>query len=431
MLLLLSLSVYCCSGFFLHSVNPYRSLNSRNNQFRHSSRQQNVVTSVLHTTEILPHSPLITSFISQFKAIFTGQYVIERHLFQKVQKLMSLTDLIVTVALIYSYKPILRIIYEIVHLFVKEKPTYRSSLIGHLEETVKFVVFFPPFLYTVDLFTILINYLGVNFKTKGNLPHLAATIAVFGIIGSFATRTKDWIFLRVRKTLSNSSRDYAKERITDELVSVAIWIVIAAFCLEISSKELGIGIGSMFALGGIGSASFVLAMRSSMENLIGGLLLKFQDKFRVGEKISLPAGNGDGVVEEISYLSTKIRKDDDSYITVPNAKFTQGEVINWSRTPFRLFKTNIVVKESNIKLLPQIIEAIRHSLCDDPAVEAKQRDLIVSATGFNAGSVVIEIQARLKGNSDQEVATVRTRVVDKIASTVENIYSLDGKPPTL
>ena len=47
----------------------------------------------------------------------------------------------------------------------------------------------------------------------------------------------------------------------------------------------------MFALGGIGSASVVLAMRSTMENLIGGLVLKLQDKIRVGEIVTVPGGD--------------------------------------------------------------------------------------------------------------------------------------------
>ena len=50
-------------------------------------------------------------------------------------------------------------------------------------------------------------------------------------------------------------------------------------------------LGSVFALGGIGSASVVLALRSTMENLISGLVLKLQDKIRVGEIVTVPGGD--------------------------------------------------------------------------------------------------------------------------------------------
>jgi hypothetical protein len=57
------------------------------------------------------------------------------------------------------------------------------------------------------------------------------------------------------------------------------------------SLEMGFALGSFFALGGLGSASAVLAMRDTMENVIGGLLLKFSDKLRIGELVTIP-GSG-------------------------------------------------------------------------------------------------------------------------------------------
>ena len=56
-------------------------------------------------------------------------------------------------------------------------------------------------------------------------------------------------------------------------------------------SSLSAPLGSIFAVGGIGSASVILALRSTMENVIGGLLLKLEDKIRVGEVITVP---GDG-----------------------------------------------------------------------------------------------------------------------------------------
>lgn len=49
---------------------------------------------------------------------------------------------------------------------------------------------------------------------------------------------------------------------------------------------LGFALGSMLTIGGIGSASLVLALREPMENLLSGIALKVQDRFRVGEHVS-------------------------------------------------------------------------------------------------------------------------------------------------
>ena len=181
-------------------------------------------------------------------------------------------------------------------------------------------------------------------------------------------------------------------------------------------------------MGGIGSASVVLALRSTMENVISGLLLKLEDKIRVGEIITVPgdgkksgthtalllkfyignitrnnyfyvifeyhimgmqldwhvyfllcvsvivsslfphvfellipqsdlpnipmvSGCEEGVVEEVNYIATTIRREDNSVVVVPNQVFSKGEIINWSRTPYRLFKTNVAVKMTDCSLL--------------------------------------------------------------------------------
>lgn len=376
--------------------------------------------------EAVTRSPLISSFVIQLKSMFNGRSH-EGRLLDQIGQLMSLTDVIIMVALIFSYKPALKMIHKTVHAFSKERPSYEKSLLGYLEDPVKYLVYFPPFLYLADVIVLMIHFTGIDFHIKGNLPHLIFTIAALGITGSFVTRIKDWFFSRLRRTLLPSERDSATEQVTDELASAIIWAFFGAFGLEIITKELQVGIGSIFALGGIGSASFVLALRSSMENWIGGLLLKFQNKFRIGERVSLATDADAGTVEEISYLSTKLRKDDDSYITIPNAKFIQSEVVNWSRTPVRLFKTSVLIPSAKSDLLPTCIESIRRCLQDDVGVEAEHRELLVSATGFIEGNIIIEIQARLKGSNDQEVSVVRTQVVTKISKILNDLLSQSYK----
>jgi MscS family membrane protein len=169
-----------------------------------------------------------------------------------------------------------------------------------------------------------------------------------------------------------------------------------------------------------------------MENIVGGLLLKFQDKFHVGDRISVPAikrdnlyvSNGDGVVEEIHYITTKLRCLDDSIMIIPNAMFIQGQVVNWSRTPYRLFSTAITVKESDTLKLPTLIKELRTSLEKDDGIEHEKRDLIVTATGFESGStgnVKVEIRVSLKGNNEPEVSEIKTRIVNVIAKTMDQV----------
>lgn len=174
---------------------------------------------------------------------------------------------------------------------------------------------------------------------------------------------------------------------------------------------------SAHIVGGLGSASFVLAMRSTMENAIGGLLLKLQDKFRVGDVITLPGKDKeDCTVEELTYISTKLRKADNSLLVVPNHIFTQGEVVNWSRTPFRLFRTSVTIPATDLKQLAVIVNKIRSSLMSLDTIEKNERDIIVAATGFKENKVIVEVETHICSTNEVQCGEIKTEIVSRINS---------------
>lgn len=381
---------------------------------------------------IMRHSPLLSSLMINFKQFLTGKRCTMSlgQLFTQLSSLVSLSDIFIIGACWYFYKPLLDQLYKLKQRFIGEFEfvSYKDSIFGRMEQPIKLLILFPIVLFVIDVITILLTFLGFQFHIKSNFPQFFSNIAFSIITGSFLTRFKDWVSSRLRRSYwkvqrnNKVKRDLIQEKTTDEVTSAVIWAIVAISSLQTLSAQFGVGIKSIFALGGLGSASFVLALRSTMENILGGLLLRLQDKFRVNEKITLPNSKEEGFIENIHWLSTKVRRDDDSTITVPNANFIQGEVINWSRTPYRLFRTIITVKENQIRLLPEIIENVRTCLQNDVDIESKDRDLIVAATGFNSGNIIVEISARLKGNNDATIGAIKTRVVDKIASEVDSVF---------
>ena len=191
--------------------------------------------------------------------------------------------------------------------------------------------------------------------------------------------------------------------------------------------KTGLALGSIFALGGADTASVVLALRTTFENVIGGLLLKLQDKFRVGEIISIPNAKKDTVniksddrclVEKVGYVFCKLRKDDNSLLQVSNHIFSQGEVINWSRTPFRRFQTNLIVSLDDMKQLNHLISNIRLKLSQLNKVETVRRNLIVAATGFKDNKVVIDVEVHMLSNNDIECGEIKTQIIDIINTCI-------------
>jgi len=145
--------------------------------------------------------------------------------------------------------------------------------------------------------------------------------------------------------------------------------------------------------------------------------LKIQDKFRVGDTITIRDGL-EGVVEKINYLTTTIRRNDNSASIIPNHAFTQGELVNWSRTPFRQFSTQAYLPISKIQSVPIVIEDIQKELMKIPEIESNERDVLVYAKSFDGTRVLIDVDVHFNTKSDTEAAKLQTRVVGVITAVV-------------
>jgi small-conductance mechanosensitive channel len=337
-------------------------------------------------------------------------------LLPKVAALFHPTDCIAFVASLLIYKPLLRLLYRAVTWLAAQAKTtplanaskgeegsksesmprqplvcpYELSLFGRLEQPVLFALGLMPFVYLLDIVSIMLHTLGFEFHIKGDVPRLLVTVYQTFVCGCFITRVKDWGLTKHRSKhtkllagaggLVPAERDHMRDTVVDELSSLIVWALLGGLCLEAMSLEMGFALGSIFAVGGIGSASVVLALRDTMENVIGGLMLKFEDKLRVGEVISIPKNNNnkakndeEGVVEDISYIATTLRREDNSVVVVPNQVFSKGEIINWSRTPFRQFKTSVLVKIADYGILGQIITLVKAEIGKVEGVEQSER----------------------------------------------------------
>lgn len=356
-----------------------------------------------------------------------------------LKRVVNPIDALIIVGLLLVYKSALREMFNFTSSISKKMfrqsatssstdkkyPTYEESIFGYIEKPLGYTIYFLPFLYALDILSLALHAFGVQFHLKSDLPRLLVTVVSSIIMGSWITKIKDWVFYKMRaarnfvpifasSSLHNQQRDKAREDTVDELASLVVWAGVAVICLEAMSLEFGFALGSVFAVGGIGSASVVLALRSTMENIIGGVLIKLQDKFRVGESITIPKSER-GIVAEITYTSTYIRKDDNSVVVVPNHIFSHGEIINWSRTPYRLFKTQLNIGLSELQALPKIVSTIQTRLGALEGIETSERDLLVSASAFKDGKIVIDIEAHCKNDSEEKLASLRTKMVNVIA----------------
>ena len=122
--------------------------------------------------------------------------------------------------------------------------------------------------------------------------------------------------------------------LTRELIG---WIIkslkILIFILGLAAVlELwGIKIGPIIAGLGLFGVAVALGAQDLFKNLISGILVLVEKRFKIGDWI-LVEGIIEGIVEKIGFRSTVIRKFDKSIAIIPNFQFAENAVINVSQT---------------------------------------------------------------------------------------------------
>lgn len=122
------------------------------------------------------------------------------------------------------------------------------------------------------------------------------------------------------------------------------------------------------ALGAVGLA-VSLAVKDSLSNLMGGMLLIISRTFQIGDYVELD-GMG-GTVIEIGMLHTILKTPDNKRIMIPNGQVTNARIVNYSSEETRRVDFYVTVdRQSDLEKAKAVLLAVAtgHSLSlKDPA----------------------------------------------------------------
>lgn len=182
------------------------------------------------------------------------------------------------------------------------------------------------------------------------------------------------------------------------------------------SNRLGAPLYSLVAGVGVGGIILALAVRPTLENFIGGLVLVSDKPVRIGDYCRF--GDEYGTVEDIGMRSTRIRKRDDTLVTVPNSTFSQLQLTNYDRRRRRLYDTVLGLRyETTPEQLRYVMAQLRGMLIAHPKVASDQ--LHVRFVGFGAYSLDIRLFAYIRTRDwlsyQAIVEDINLRVMDIVA----------------
>jgi len=154
-----------------------------------------------------------------------------------------------------------------------------------------------------------------------NLNRSLITILIFWLIHQFIQP--------VSYLLGGLEKLLTKELIGWIVKAFKILIIIlgAAAVLEL----WGIKIGPIIAGLGLFGVAVALGAQDLFKNLISGILVLVEKRFKVGDWI-IVEDIIEGIVERIGFRSTVVRKFDKSIAIIPNFQFAENAVINISET---------------------------------------------------------------------------------------------------
>ena len=200
---------------------------------------------------------------------------------------------------------------------------------GNKVDDTLFNSLIPPckFLPLVIVFFIL----SLNFDQNTNLGFYFLKIN-----NSFATIFVFWFmhqllipfsifFYKLEKTLSKALVEW----IINSLKYLIIFLGVAALL-----ETWGIKVGPVIAGLGLLGVAVALGAQDLFKNLISGIMILMEKRFQIGDVIKVP-GHTEGVVEQIGFRSTLIRKFDSTPITIPNYIFAEAPILNYTNRNYR------------------------------------------------------------------------------------------------
>lgn len=210
--------------------------------------------------------------------------------------------------------------------------------------------------------------------------------------------------------------NYDLDKLFLSLLSKSLRAVIFAISLVILVQEWGYDITGFIAGLGLGGLAFALAAQDTAANLIGGVVILTEKPFTIGDWIA--AGEVEGIVEDITFRSTKVRTFARAVVTVPNSSLAKEPITNWTRMGRRRINFSLgVAWDTPREKLEACIEAIRQMLRSHPQLHPDV--LIANFEKINANSLDIYINCFTKATALDQWLQVREDILFKIMQILE------------
>lgn len=192
--------------------------------------------------------------------------------------------------------------------------------------------------------------------------------------------------------------------------------VLIVVALLIGFDTIGVNVTAGLAALGVGGLALALGAQKTIENIIGGLSVVFDQPVSVGDYCKF--GDTQGTVEKIGMRSTRIRTSNRTVVTIPNSDFSSRLIENFSKRDLFLYHKTIGLRyETSSDQMRYILVELRKILYAHPKVESKPAR--VRFLGYGADALQVELYAYTNAGDWNDFLGVQEDLNLRLAKVIE------------
>ncbi len=325
---------------------------------------------------------------------------------------INATDIIVSLVIFLLFYLLRRLIARFI---LNRLSRIVSKTSNQIDDAVIEVLDGPlKFLPVVLGFFIASSYLDVSDNNQDFLDLLnrsLITIFIFWLLHQ--------LIIPFSFVIKNFESKISKPLVDWTLKGLKILIIVLG---TVAILELwGIRVGPVIAGLGLFGVAVALGAQDLFKNLISGIMILMEKRFTVGDVI-LVSGEVEGVVEQIGFRSTLVRRFDSTPVMVPNYKFAEQSVTNYTRRHHRRIRWLIGLEyRTSIDQLKNIRDEINNLIeKDDNFAKNQNASFYVRIDSFSDSSIDMLVQTFTVTNEWAEFLKIKENLAVKIIEIVEN-----------
>lgn len=208
------------------------------------------------------------------------------------------------------------------------------------------------FVFLNELLNVKLFSIGDSALTIGLLITLIISVVILLFLS-------EWI----KKLLVNRVlKRYQIEKGTRQSVGTIVKYIIVIAGLFSILQTNGIDLSAFGILAGALGVGIGFGLQNITNNFISGLIILFEQPIKVGDRIEVGEITGD--VIKISARSTTVVTNDNISVIIPNSKFIDDQVINWSHNEYKVrfnFPVGVSYKEDPEKVKAILMEVAKEN----------------------------------------------------------------------